>query len=177
MSRSTQYKQKSTHCHQLILVRFKSKTEIAPIDKGKSTSLPFFYKVKGQTSRKLLFMTLQHCNETLYVSNLKRALKTLIYHFMIVASTSATSWGSSQPGNKKLKMLSRTHCINVNFLQLLNLYMKNERFRNLHALPCLFVYCISYRLKGYYVCEKMVSTIDGSHLIKSKTVPSFMKML
>ena len=145
MSRSTQYKQKLTNCHQLIFVRFKSKIEIVPIDKDKPTSLPFFYKVKGPTSRKLLFMTLQHCEETLYVSNLKTALKTLIYHCMIVTST---SWGSSQPGNKKLKMLSRTHCINVNFLQLLNLYMKNKCFRNLHALTCLFVYCISYRLKG-----------------------------
>ena len=88
MSRSTQYKQKLKNCHQLILVRFKSKIEIVPIDKDKSTSLPFFYKVKGPASPKLLFMTLQHCEETLYVSNLKTALKTLIYHFMIVTSTS-----------------------------------------------------------------------------------------
>ena len=138
MSRSTQYKQKLTNCHQLIFVRFKSKIEIVPIDKDKPTSLPFFYKVKGPTSRKLLFMTLQHCEETLYVSNLKTALKTLIYHFMLVTSTSATSRGSSQPGNKKLKMLSRAHCINVNFLELLNLCMKNECLRNLHALTCLF---------------------------------------
>ena len=56
---------------------------------------------------------------------------------MIMSSTQATSWDSSQPDNKKLKILACTHCINVDFLQLVNLYINKQYFRILHALTCL----------------------------------------
>ena len=65
---------------------------------------------------------------------------------MIMSSTSATFWASSQPNNKKLKISACTHCIHLKILQLVNFYIKNEDFWNLHALTCLVYILQSERI-------------------------------